>query len=89
MENSSPGHDIITIRDILFSEDVIAPIKTNLLNSAMENAVLPDILEKTIVIPIHKDGDKSTLNNYRPISLIPVFCKIFEKPFNERTYQVY
>ena len=29
--------------------------------------------------PIPKEGDKCNLNNYRPISVLPVFSKVFEK----------
>ena len=34
------------------------------------------------VVPIFKAGDKSSFNNYRPISLLPQFSKTVEKLFN-------
>ena len=30
-------------------------------------------------MPLHKKGDKDDINNFRPISILPVFSKIFEK----------
>ena len=31
------------------------------------------------VIPIHKTNDKCSLNNYCPVSLLPIYGKIFER----------
>ena len=41
-------------------------------------------LEKGSIVPIHKKGDKQILKNYRPVSLLPICGKIFERLiFNE------
>ena len=37
------------------------------------------LLLKQVVIPLHKKGLKSDVNNYRPISLLSVVSKIFER----------
>ena len=34
-------------------------------------------LKVASVIPLHKGGDESSMNNYRPVSILPVFSKIF------------
>ena len=48
--------------------------------------MLPRYLEKSNVIPAHKKNDKRLVNNYRPISLLPIFGKIFEKIISNRIY---
>ena len=34
---------------------------------------------KEIIVPIHKKGDKQIIKNYRPVSILPICGKIFEK----------
>jgi hypothetical protein len=41
--------------------------------------VFPERLKCAVVIPLHKKGDVSNMANYRKISLLPVFSKVFEK----------
>jgi hypothetical protein len=39
----------------------------------------PDCLKKSLIIPTFKKGDANDKNNYRPVSLLSIFSKIFEK----------
>ena len=46
---------------------------------SFKNGVVPAQFKIAKVIPIHKAGDKSSMDNYRPISLLSAFSKILEK----------
>jgi len=59
-------------------------ILPSLINSSMNEGIFPKVLKQATVIPIFKKGEKENLNNYRPISLLPVMSKIFEKIINSR-----
>ena len=53
-------------------------------NQCLETGVFPSEWKKGNIVPIHKKGDKQTLKNYRPVSLLPICGKILERlMFNE------
>ena len=37
------------------------------------------------VVPIYKSGDCKSINNYRPVSVLPVFSKVFERIMYNKT----
>lgn len=53
-------------------------------NNMLESGVYPDALKVAKVVLINKGGDEQDLNNYRPISILPLFSKVFEKIINVR-----
>ena len=55
------------------------PNSYRLINSSLSQRIFPDKLKIAKVIPLFKSGIKSDVNNYRPISLLSCFSKIFEK----------
>ena len=46
---------------------------------SLSTGIFPEKLKSTRVIPIHKSGDTTNCDNYRPISLVNAFSKILEK----------
>jgi hypothetical protein len=64
---------------------VSAPL-TKIVNVSMCTGLVPKLLKKARVIPIHKSGNVNDFQNYRPISLLPVFSKILEKVIYRRLY---
>ena len=57
-----------------------------LFESSTKSSYYPDIWKKSNIIPVHKKNVKQLVNNYLPISLLPIFGKIFEKTIFNRTY---
>ena len=77
--NKAHGHDDISIRMIkICNKSLIKPL-TFLFKTSVRSSHYLDIWKKSNIIPVHKKNDKRLVNNYRPISLLPVFGKIFEK----------
>ncbi len=50
-----------------------------IINASIKEGKSPPIWKSAIVVPVHKSGDTMDMNNYRPISILPVMSKIFEK----------
>ena len=62
----------------------LSPILTNVFNNCMYAGIFPNELKIARVFPLFKSGDKNDITNYRPISLLPVLSKIFEKLIHSR-----
>ena len=59
-----------------------------LFKNSLKLSYYPDIWKKSNIIPAHKKNDEQLVNNYRPISLLPIFGKIFEKRIFNEIYNV-
>ena len=80
LKNKSSNLNTIPIKFLESIRYIISPCLTNILNKSLITGVFPASLKKARVTPIpSKEGDKCNLSNYRPISVLPVFSKVFEK----------
>ena len=77
----------IPIRVIKKSSSVISSILANLYNKLMISGIFPQDLKVGKITPIFKKGNSELLENYRPISTLPIFGKIFEKIIYIRIYK--
>ena len=50
-----------------------------LFNNSLREGVFPTALKIGKVTPIYKKDNKESIENYRPVSILPIFGKIFEK----------
>ena len=77
--NKANGSDGISGQMLLLCDDsVVLPIR-KIFGNILSTATYPDIWKFANVTPIFKKGDKQLIENYRPISHLPLCGKIFEK----------
>ena len=51
------------------------------MNRSFIEVIVPKELKLAKVVPIYKAGDFTSITNYRPISILTCFSKIFEKNY--------
>lgn len=79
LKEGGTGWDGVGANIIKENFDSIVKPLIHTLNLSLEHGVFPDELKIARVIPIFKSGDPQLLSNYRPVSVLPTFSKIFEK----------
>ena len=79
--NVDKGHgwDQLSIRMIEACGNSIPFQLKLILKSVINEGVFPEDWKKSKVVPIHKKESKNLIKNYRPISLLPIFSKLFER----------
>ena len=83
-DNKSPGPDNIPAKIIKYSKETIAPCLRHIFNLSIQSGTYPDLLKMSKVIAIHKKKEKHNPDNYRPISLLDIINKIYEKLLYKR-----
>ena len=77
--NKAHGHDMLSIRMIKLCGNSICKPLSIIFNDCLNEGKFPHEWKKANVVPVHKKGSKQRLKSYRPISLLPICSKIFER----------
>lgn len=75
----SSGLDEISSYILKYVAEELVHHLTHLINLSFASGEFPDVLKSALVLPLYKKGDPTQLENYRPVSLLSVFSKVFEK----------
>ena len=70
-------HNISFCMIQLRCNSIVKPLKY-LFESSFTAGFFPEDWKKGNIIPVYKEESKNCLKNYRPISLLPIFSKIFD-----------
>jgi len=80
----SSGYDGVSTKILEMCNSLISKLLSYICNKSIQIGVFPDHLKYAIVKPLFKKGDRASIYNYRPISLLPDFSKILEKTMYSR-----
>ena len=75
----SAGHDSISSKLLKDIGHIIAPTLSVIINQSLYTGIFPKQLKTAKVIPLFKKGEETSIENYRPISLLSSISKVFER----------
>ena len=83
--SKASGPDFIAVVVLKNCEPDLSYIIAELFNKCLKESCFPDCWKVSSVVPVFKNvGERSTAKNYRPVSLLSVVGKVFEKLVNNR-----
>lgn len=84
LKNSKQDLNSISIGILKDNASFLSILIARIINVSFESGTFPHVLKKAVVIPLHKKGDRNSVSNFRPISLLHWLSKIFEKCMKAR-----
>ena len=83
--SKASGPDCIPVVVLKNCEAELSYILAKLFNKCLKESCFPHCWKVSLVVPVFKNfGERSTAKNYRPVSLLSVVSKVFEKLVNNR-----
>ena len=82
--HSAQGNDRIPGILLVVCEDILNNAMSTLFNSILFSGHFPNCWKTAVIVPVPKKGDSNCLENYHPISLLPILSKLFELIINLR-----
>ena len=85
--NKAHGCDNMSIRMLKICDTAIAEPLKLIYEKCLDTGRYPCLWNKAIIVPAHKKNSHQILKNYRPISLLSICGKIFEKIIFDEIYE--
>ena len=79
LKDTAAGFDDLNSMCLKISSQFLVKPLTHICNLSLSQGILPEQLKIANVIPLYKSDDSMLINNYRPVSILCVLSKIFEK----------
>ena len=84
--SKSTGLDKIPVKVLKIVSSIIAPSLTFIFNLSLSYGIFIDDWKNARVCPVYKGNDRRDMGNYRPISILPIISKVFEKEVFQQLY---
>ena len=87
LKSKATGLDEISCRLLRECFDLIAESLSLIFNRSIIMGIFPNEWKCAKVVPIHKQGKRSCVDNYRPTSIISAVAKVFERLIYDQVFQ--
>ena len=67
------------------SEEIAAPL-AHIINLSLNTSTVPSLWKSAKVNPVFKSGNPDLVENYRPISILPILSKLLERTVHDQLY---
>ena len=85
-KSKATGLDNISAKLSRECADLISITLCNIFNNSLSSGLFPDDWKCARVTPLFKQGERTDVNNYRPISVISIIAKVFERIVFDQLY---
>ena len=84
--NKTHGPDDISVNMVKLCGQHLCVALKIIFDNVLQTGIVPDQWKVANVTPVHKKNDKQLITNYRPISLLPILAKVFERIIFKNLY---
>ena len=84
INKNSSGYDSLSNKMLKREAYAFAKLIKPIINESIDMGIFPECLKTAKLLPVFKKGNTMNMDNYRPISLLPVLSKVFEKVLNNK-----
>ena len=84
LRNTKCDFNKLSVNILRKCSDILSYPISQMVNSSFRSGIFPTALKRAVVTPIFKSDDRRCMGNYRPISVLPSFAKIFERCMSSR-----
>ena len=75
--------DDIPVKVLIGTNDIVSGRISGIYNKSKNTGSFPNSLKTADITPIHKEKEKTSKKNYRPVSILPILSKIFERNMSD------
>ena len=83
------GWDNVSVRMVKICDESLVKPLFDIFQFSLETGNFPSYWKRGNIVPVHKKGNKDLINNYRQVSLLPIFRKIYVKGSYDTLYNYF